>query len=130
MPPPCFYFLLWVAPMEVWLARQCFNTVLPYSLRVGGGIYDEVTHTDGWKMFAMAMLTVNADNHEFMRQFHKPGEEKRMVVILDPKNYAEWLTCPLSEADKYMSRGTGRLKGSQRRYLGEPRRRSLEVPQG
>ncbi len=75
------------------------------------GIYDEVTHPDGRKMFTMAMLTVNADDHEFMRQFHKPGEEKRMVVILDPEDYAEWLTCPVTEADKFIKQWKGPLEG-------------------
>jgi len=28
------------------------------------------------------MLTLNADAHPFMSRFHKPGDEKRMVVIL------------------------------------------------
>jgi hypothetical protein len=29
------------------------------------------------------MLTINADDHPFMRQYHKPEDEKRMVVILN-----------------------------------------------
>ena len=29
-----------------------------------------------------------------MRRFHKPGEEKRMVVILDEAEYDAWLDCP------------------------------------
>lgn len=33
------------------------------------------------------MLTINADDHSFMRQFHKPEDEKRMVVILPESHY-------------------------------------------
>jgi hypothetical protein len=29
------------------------------------------------------MLTINADDHPFMRHYHKPEDEKRMVVILN-----------------------------------------------
>jgi putative SOS response-associated peptidase YedK len=42
-------------------------------------------------VFSFTMLTINADAHELMRQFHKPVDEKRMVVILEPHRYAAWL---------------------------------------
>lgn len=37
------------------------------------------------------MLTLNANDHSFMRNFHKPEDEKRMVVILPDDHYDEWL---------------------------------------
>lgn len=37
------------------------------------------------------MLTINADSHALMRHFHKPTDEKRMVVILPPERYTDWL---------------------------------------
>jgi hypothetical protein len=33
------------------------------------------------------MLTINADDHALMRNFHKPQDEKRMIVILPPDRY-------------------------------------------
>jgi hypothetical protein len=33
------------------------------------------------------MLTVNAENHELMRRFHKQGAEKRSVIIVRPEQY-------------------------------------------
>ncbi|KWE79364.1 hypothetical protein WT54_27550 [Burkholderia territorii] len=39
----------------------------------------------------MSMLTVNADGHAVMGRMHKPGDEKRSVVILRPADYDEWL---------------------------------------
>ena len=75
------------------------------------GIYRSWTHPDGREMFGMAMLTVNADDHPFMNRFHKPNEEKRMVVILDPENYAEWLTCSVVEAQTYLRQWHGPLEG-------------------
>lgn len=37
------------------------------------------------------MLTINATEHALMRDFHKPADEKRMVVILPPERYQDWL---------------------------------------
>lgn len=37
------------------------------------------------------MLTINADGHDLMENFHKPTDEKRMVVILPQDSYDAWL---------------------------------------
>ena len=42
---------------------------------------------------SFTMLTVNADEHPLMRRFHKPGDEKRSVVIVRPEDYDDWLAC-------------------------------------
>jgi putative SOS response-associated peptidase YedK len=39
----------------------------------------------------MSMLTVNADDHPLMRNFHRPEDEKRMVVILEEADFDVWL---------------------------------------
>lgn len=76
------------------------------------GIYRTWTKPDGEVVFAMSMLTVNADDHPFMRQFHAPNEEKRMVVILESEGYQGWLTCPVDEAKaKYCKQWNGELVG-------------------
>ena len=62
------------------------------------GIYRKWRDPDGREVFTFAMLTVNADGHPVMQRFHRPGEEKRMVVILHPGDYARWLSCPVAEA--------------------------------
>ncbi|MFZ6748469.1 SOS response-associated peptidase [Undibacterium sp. Ren11W] len=36
---------------------------------------------DGKPMFSFSMITINADGHVVMTRFHKPGDEKRMIVI-------------------------------------------------
>ena len=38
-----------------------------------------------------SMLTIAADEHPMMRNFHKPEDEKRMVVILPQGSYGAWL---------------------------------------
>ncbi len=40
---------------------------------------------------SFSMLTVNADDHALMKQFHKPEDEKRMLVLMAPARYADWL---------------------------------------
>ncbi|MGR4870358.1 hypothetical protein ACIPRI_16055 [Variovorax sp. LARHSF232] len=56
------------------------------------------------------MLTVNADGQPVMQRFHKAEDEKRMVVILDPSDYDEWLTCPLPQAPKFFRQWMGPLE--------------------
>lgn len=46
---------------------------------------------DDRPLVSFSMLTINADDHALMRRFHKPGEEKRMVVILPQARYSDWL---------------------------------------
>ena len=43
-------------------------------------------------LHSYTMLTINADEHPMMKQFHKPTDEKRMVVILPEGQYDEWLS--------------------------------------
>ncbi len=48
------------------------------------------------------MLTINADNHELMRQYHKPQDEKRMVVVLQEEDYDAWLSVPATESREFL----------------------------
>ena len=43
------------------------------------------------QMHSFTMLTINADQHPLTSQFHKPRDEKRMVVILPQDSYDRWL---------------------------------------
>jgi putative SOS response-associated peptidase YedK len=47
---------------------------------------------------SFTLLTVNADAHPFMRNYHRPGAEKRMVVALREEQYDDWLN---TTADQY-----------------------------
>jgi putative SOS response-associated peptidase YedK len=53
-------------------------------------------------LISFSMLTINADNHPLMRRFHKPGDEKRMVVILEPDEYASWLHAPIEQFSSFL----------------------------
>ena len=81
----------------------------------------EITHT-------MGMLTCNADTHPVMQQFHRPGDEKRMPVILDPEQYMEWLTCTPDEAQLLCKQWHGPLEAFA--DAAAPRRRKAEPPDG
>ncbi len=50
----------------------------------------------------MTMMTVNVDGHAVMGRMHKPGDEKRSVVILRPADYDEWLHTNNVEAARAM----------------------------
>lgn len=56
----------------------------------------------GAVLHSYTMLTVNADEHEFMRNYHKPQDEKRMVVILPKGLYSDWLKASASESPEFM----------------------------
>ena len=45
----------------------------------------------GESVHSFTMLTINADEHALMRHMHKPGEEKRMVVVLPQAAFGDWL---------------------------------------
>ncbi|KVZ79909.1 SOS response-associated peptidase [Burkholderia ubonensis] len=55
------------------------------------GVWRAWKEPDGAETLAMAMLTVNADEHPVMKHMHKIGDEKRSVVIVRTADYDEWL---------------------------------------
>lgn len=54
------------------------------------------------EVLSFTMLTVNAEDHQVFKHFHKPEDEKRMVVILHEHQYDEWLNAPLANAREFM----------------------------
>lgn len=56
------------------------------------GLWAQWTSPQGERLHSFTMLTINADAHALMKQFHKPGDEKRMVVVLPEAQYGDWLT--------------------------------------
>lgn len=57
------------------------------------GLYREWEEEDGEKSFSFTQLTINADDHPFMKRFHRQGEEKRSLVIVPNADYDDWLGC-------------------------------------
>ena len=61
------------------------------------GIWSTGRSPTGW-VDSYTMLTVNADDHALFKLLHKPQDEKRMVVILNPDSYEAWLEGSVSDA--------------------------------
>ena len=69
------------------------------------GIWDiKQDGPNGLPLLSFTMLTINADGHPLMQRFHKPDDEKRMLVILDPQQVDDWLHCPVEEAESFFVR--------------------------
>jgi len=45
----------------------------------------------GGSVLSFSLLTINADAHPLMSQFHAPGDEKRSLVVLEPEAQERWL---------------------------------------
>ena len=56
----------------------------------------------GELIHSFAMLTINAEKHTLMNRFHKPTDEKRMVVILPEGTYQDVLDMPLDRVGEFL----------------------------
>jgi putative SOS response-associated peptidase YedK len=74
------------------------------------GIYEEWTAPDGKTLFSMSMLTVNAEGHPVFGRMHRPEDEKRMIVILHPNDYDDWLACNPLQAKAFFKQWTEPLE--------------------
>lgn len=66
------------------------------------GLWSSWRNPAGEAIYSYTMLTINADRHPFMRQFHKPEDEKRTVVILPEGDYDVWLEGPSSSSQDFL----------------------------
>lgn len=68
-----------------------------------GAIWERVEDQEtGEEIFSFSMVTQNADEHPFMRQFHKPDEEKRSVVVFESSDFHKWLTASHEHARDFI----------------------------
>ena len=70
---------------ERWSIEQ--QNEQPFTI---AGLY-EIARGGDQVIRSMTMLTINADNNTFMQQFHKPEDEKRVVVVIPPEYRVQWL---------------------------------------
>lgn len=61
------------------------------------GLYRSWHEADGSESFSFTQLTINADEHPLMKRFHRPGDEKRSLVIVPRSHYDDWLACTNAE---------------------------------
>lgn len=63
------------------------------------GLYDVWRSPEGEQVHSFTMLTLNADMHPLMSRFHKPGKEKRSIVLLPREDLVAWLNVGENDAD-------------------------------
>lgn len=66
------------------------------------GLWSSWRAPKGEIVYSFTMLTINADEHPLMKLFHKPTDEKRMVVILPEERYSDWLQARPEEGADFM----------------------------
>ena len=66
------------------------------------GLWASWTAPDGQRVHSYTMLTIAAQDHALMRNFHKPEDEKRMVVILPPAAFTDWLDAPAHRSREFL----------------------------
>ena len=108
-----------IIPAEA-IYEPCYESGRAVRWRIGqsgdvpmgiAGIYRRWRNPAGGEFFTFAMLTVGADQHPLMKRMHKPGDEKRMVVILNRDDYLSWLSCSVVDAPSYFKPWPGSLLG-------------------
>ena len=66
------------------------------------GLWSSWKSPKGEIVHSFTMLTINATHHPLMRMFHKPTDEKRMVVILSEDQYDAWLQVGVEQSQGFL----------------------------
>lgn len=66
------------------------------------GLWSSWRSPDGEQVHSYTMLTINADEHALMRNFHRPHDEKRMLVILAEGSYDDWLQASAEQSRAFL----------------------------
>jgi putative SOS response-associated peptidase YedK len=92
---------LCLVPMESFY-EPCYETGSAVRWSIGmadetafavAGLWRSWNELDGSIAHSFTQITVNADEHPLMKRFHKPGDEKRSLVIVPESEYEDWLEC-------------------------------------
>ncbi|MEN3278222.1 MAG: hypothetical protein V7631_4012 [Massilia sp.] len=92
---------LCAVPMA-WFYEPCYESgravrhaigMADESLFFVAGLWRDWQEADGTVASSFTQITINADDHELMRRMHKPGDEKRSLVILPGEEVEDWLAC-------------------------------------
>ena len=66
------------------------------------GLWSTWRGPQGQEVLSFTMLTVNAGDHSVMRDYHRPGDEKRMIVLLREVDYDAWLDAAAQHSMDFM----------------------------
>ena len=70
---------------------------LPFTI---AALYENTT-LEGEQVRSMSMLTINADQHPLMKNFHKPGAEKRSIIVIPEQLREDWLYGNFEDATQF-----------------------------
>lgn len=120
-----------IVPAE-WIYEPCWETGKAVRWRIGradgaplaiAGLWSRWQPPGGEPMVTFTMLTVNADGHPLMQRFHRPDDEKRMVVVLEADEVDGWLDAPAAAMAAWMRRAPAERLTAEPAPL-PPRKRS------
>ena len=66
------------------------------------GLWESWTGAEGDVIVSYTLLTVNANSHALMNRYQQPGNEKRMLAILNEGAYDAWLSARPEKAREFM----------------------------
>lgn len=66
------------------------------------GLWESWTGAEGEVIISYTLLTVNANSHALMSRYQQPGNEKRMLAILNEGAYDAWLSARPEKAREFM----------------------------
>lgn len=66
------------------------------------GLWERWEGADGEVITSYTLLTVNANSHALMHRYQQPGNEKRMVALLNEGAYDAWLSARPEKAREFM----------------------------
>lgn len=66
------------------------------------GLWESWTGTGGDVITSYTLLTVNANSHALMSRYQQPGNEKRMLAILNEGAFDAWLSARPEKAREFM----------------------------
>jgi putative SOS response-associated peptidase YedK len=90
---------LCAVPM-LWFYEPCYESGRAERTAIGmrdkslfwvAGLWREWQEADGSMTSAFTQITINADTHPLMRRMHRPGDEKRSLVLLGDDEVRDWL---------------------------------------
>lgn len=114
-----------------------YETGKPVRWRIGladesacaiAGLWRAWENPDGSQTLSMTMLTLNADEHPLMKRFHKPGAEKRGVVVLPQAEHLDWLSCKSTDEARSFLRLLPADALQAEPYPLPPRKRATSTP--
>ena len=66
------------------------------------GLWEHWAGADGAVISSFTLLTVNANSHALMSRYQSPGNEKRMLAILNEGAFDAWLSARPEKAKEFM----------------------------